>query len=66
MALPKPKHLNIVCTECGLPWDKHKADAKGKVGLEECVRLLKAEVAKPKFYPYGFSAGSTTQWGMTL
>jgi hypothetical protein len=43
---PKPKTVKVDCDVCGLDWKQHKPDAKGKVTLDECVRLLKAELAK--------------------
>ena len=48
MAVPKPVNVNVVCSECGLPWDSHEENARGKVTLDECVRLLKLEVSKPR------------------
>lgn len=34
---PKPKPERVVCEACGLDWSKHKENARGVVGLEECV-----------------------------
>jgi len=45
---PKPVTVTVVCSECGLDWNLHKPDAKGNVALDECVRLLKLEVSKPR------------------
>jgi len=39
---PEPKTIRVECTVCGLPWDAHGADPT----LEDCVRLLKAELSK--------------------
>lgn len=55
MKQPKPKTVKVVCEVCGLEWREHKPDGKGKVGLDECVRLLKAELAKRP-------AGGLVQW----
>jgi hypothetical protein len=52
---PEPKPLQIVCSCCGLDWEKHGA----KPTLAKCVELLKAELAKrsrPQTYFYA-SAG---------
>jgi hypothetical protein len=64
---PKPKTVKVDCDVCGLDWKQHKPDAKGKVTLDECVRLLKAELAKPcpsPFYQVGvnpyFGSASTS------
>jgi hypothetical protein len=48
MKQPKPKTVKVECDVCGQDWKQHKPDAKGKVGLDECVRLLKVELAKPR------------------
>jgi hypothetical protein len=43
---PKPVVQRTVCSECGLDWDKHSA----KPSLADCVKLLKAELARrPNF-----------------
>ncbi len=48
MRRPQPKTVKVDCDVCGQDWTKHKADAKGVVQLDECVRLLKvALAAKP-------------------
>lgn len=66
--MPKPKPTNVVCDTCGLDWKQHKPTPKGTVPLSECVRLLKAEVAKPRqhFFPYISQSASTggnfTSW----
>lgn len=57
---PEPISKHVVCSECGQPWDKHG----DKPTLETCVKLLKAELAKPR--PYAMQiAGSMAQppWG---
>ena len=38
---PEPIPQYVVCSECGLSWDDHEVAT-----LEECVRLLKAELVK--------------------
>lgn len=53
MAVPKPVNVNVVCSECGLPWAAHKENQRGKVTLDECVRLLKIEMKRPYVLPNG-------------
>jgi len=49
MAKPEPISKYIVCSECGLSWENHK-----KKSIDECVRLLKAELARrPRLNQYG-------------
>lgn len=61
--MPKPKATRIVCDTCGLNWEKHKKSKPDTAPLSECVRLLKAELAKPKPYPmYGYGATSHSGW----
>lgn len=47
---PEPKATHVVCTACGLNWDKHLAGPRKKnPTLEDCVRVLKAELgARPR------------------
>lgn len=52
MREPKPKATNVVCDVCGLDWAKHKPAARGKVTVDECVRLLKEEAARAASYPW--------------
>lgn len=56
MNKPEPKATNVVCTECGLDWEKHlKGPRKKNPTLEDCVRVLKAELAaRPKLHPFQF------------
>ena len=42
---PEAVPSSLVCSVCGLPWPAHKRKT-----VEECVRLLKAEVAKRRVY----------------
>lgn len=42
---PEPVPQSVICTACGISWDLHKP-SRGKVTLSECVRLLRAELAK--------------------
>lgn len=45
---PQPVVVRTVCSECGLDWDGHG----DKPTFADCIRLLKAEVAKPRVaYP---------------
>jgi hypothetical protein len=39
---PKPKTIKVVCDVCGQDWKAHGT----KPTLEDCVRLLKAELRK--------------------
>ena len=41
MKKPEPINKHIVCSACGLEWEKHGE----KPTLEKCVELLKAELA---------------------
>lgn len=61
--MPKPKATRIVCDTCGLDWDKHKRSKTDTAPLSECVRLLKAELSKPKTYSQ-ISGAST--WPMNI
>lgn len=50
MAKPSPKAINVVCSECGLSWEKHTAGRKTAPTADVCIRLLKAELAaRPRF-----------------
>jgi hypothetical protein len=51
---PEPQPTNVVCSACGLPWAKHlTGPRKQKPTLEDCVRVLKAELAsRPSRMPY--------------
>jgi hypothetical protein len=58
MAAPKPIPQHVVCSECGLAWDKHKSTSLGLAStLEECVRLLKLELATRPQHRGGFTSG---------
>lgn len=51
--VPKPVPREIVCSECGLPWDRHVLATGAKtMSLAECVRLLKAELASRPAWTY--------------
>lgn len=57
MAKPKPIARNVVCSECGLPWEKHTANRKTDPTPDVCIRLLKAALAaRPSFAGYGQTA----------
>ncbi len=51
----------VECDVCALDWTLHTPDAKGKVTLDECVRLLRAELAKPRPQFY-----ATTSYGNSI
>lgn len=61
MKKPKPVNKTIVCSECGLPWEKHTARRKTvEPTLDDCVALLKAELARPRHpfaQQFGMSSG---------
>lgn len=59
--MPKPKATKIVCDTCGLDWSLHKKSNTDSAPLSECVRLLKAELAKPRTQPYIY-AQTTAGW----
>ena len=40
---PQPRTVKVVCSECGLDWNRHTTEAPS---LADCVRLLKQELAK--------------------
>lgn len=44
MATPEPVAKETVCSLCGLDWDKHPK--KKSLTAEDCVKLLKAELAR--------------------
>ncbi len=43
--VPGPRYTGVVCSVCGLDWKQHTGKSPG---LEECVRLLKAELEQSK------------------
>ena len=45
---PHPVAINTICSMCDLNWDDHGDDAT----TEDCIRLLKAEVAKKGYWNY--------------
>ena len=57
MALkPEPIAKSTVCSVCGLAWERHAV--KGKiVPVEECIRLLKADLATVQRYRWPSSQG---------
>jgi hypothetical protein len=42
---PKPVSKHVVCSVCGLDWDRHPKKKDKEPTLEACVELLKAELA---------------------
>ena len=54
---PEPKPSSLICSVCGQAWDKHTAGrtkpTKARpITVEDCVRVLKAELAaRPKYGP---------------
>ena len=66
---PKPVNQNVVCSECGQPWDKH-TDRTKEPTLEDCVAILKAALLNPgKFSWIGAGTPNSTTgniyWGNT-
>lgn len=66
--MPKPKATRIVCDTCGLDWSLHKKSKTDSAPLSECVRLLKAELAKPKQLPFiiGGSGSGIGNWSSNI
>ena len=61
---PKPISTSVVCSECGLPWDKHSTAEDEEVTLASCVGLLKAELAKRPLFTYSGTTGNPRfDWG---
>src|SRR5512146_1474932 len=62
-ATPEPVAVTTICSVCGLPWLDH-----GKTPTtEDCIRLLKAELAKrpiqvPIPQPYPFPVRPARPW----
>ena len=46
MSKPHPIPVDVKCSECGLPWDEYG----DKPTLEDCVRPLRAELARRPLY----------------
>ena len=44
MKKPEPQPLNIVCSNCGLDWNRHG----DKPTVEKCIELLKGDLAREK------------------
>jgi hypothetical protein len=63
MKKPEPKPTAIVCTLCGLGWDRHEKLMKTKTEkptAETCVELLKADLAaRPRYAPAFSGTGIT-------
>jgi hypothetical protein len=58
MPKPKPIAKHVVCSECGLSWEKHKERMKtseAEPKPEDCIALLKAELAKRPAFAYAQS-----------
>lgn len=58
---PEPISKHSVCSACDQPWDAHGDEPT----LETCVKLLKAELAKPRPYPMTLSGSASgfPWWG---
>jgi hypothetical protein len=54
MALPKPVVAKQVCSVCGLDWERHAE----KPGYEDCIKLLKADLAKRPSVIYGHTTAA--------
>ena len=67
---PKPVIVSQVCSMCGLDWERHGE----KPTTEDCIRLLKAELASrpvtitiPSVYPYPVVPGAAPYpWWYTI
>ena len=53
MPVPKPVPTRVVCSVCGLDWERHGE----KPGYEICIKLLKADLAKKPTGGYLVSTG---------
>lgn len=66
MVTPKPIATQTVCSVCELDWDKHATTSLGlESTLEECVRLLKAELKKRPAQVTPFRTPPSPHWGFT-
>lgn len=56
---PEPIPKQIVCSACGLDWEKHP---KRKTGVVEadCIKLLRAELARRPVYNWNGQIGGST------
>jgi hypothetical protein len=55
----EPQPLNIVCSACGLDWEKHGK----KPTPADCIKLFKAELAKrPTHLSMSAATYPTTTW----
>lgn len=59
MAKPKPVPKSVVCSECGLAWNRHTEGRKTDPTPDVCIRLLKADLAKRPM-PWLSNAGYTS------
>lgn len=60
---PRRKVIQVACSECGLDWKEHGE----KPSLEDCVRLLKVELAKKNRSSFTVTnIGSAASSGTTL
>jgi hypothetical protein len=53
---PKPKTVKVVCDVCGQDWKAHGT----RPTLEDCVPLLKAELAKRPVYQWPMAQSGST------
>lgn len=68
--MPHPVPKDVVCSDCGLSWDAHAKVVDPNAALvpyepvivepSECVRLLKAELARRPYVTYTTSGGLAT------
>lgn len=58
---PAPIAKNVVCSCCGLAWDRHGKEP----GVDKCVELLKADLAKRPHYSTNGLGISTAASGLT-
>lgn|ERR1019366_1365045 len=58
---PEPVAVTTICSVCGLPWHDHGKDPT----TEDCIRLLKAELASksiPGYQPYPIRPWYWEEW----
>ncbi len=46
MKEPEPVNKHVVCSVCGLDWDRHEYKPTSKRTIEKCVELLKKDLAE--------------------
>jgi hypothetical protein len=63
MAKPKPVSKSVVCSECGLAWNRHTEGRKTDPTPDVCIRLLKADLLKRSG---GWGGSPTTSYNYAI